>query len=167
MSNDKTFQKLNLIDTLKTTLLSLLPGGAAFTWRQSVNCDDAEKELTGEKPKGTCPSAFSNCWPKDWLAQDLHKVRMIGVEYSTQLSDWEPVHPFETPEERTITARAKELLSRLEAADVGKKGRPVVWVTHSMGGLLVKEILRLAEKKNEDDDILVNSCGEDLKFESQ
>ena len=84
---------------------------------------------------------------------------MIGVEYSTQLSDWEPVHPYETSEERTIPARAKELLTKLEAADVGKK-RPVVWVTHSMGGLLVKEILRLAEKRREDDSILAHSCGE-------
>ena len=132
-------------------------GGAAFTWRQSVACDDVEKELKGEMPRGTCPT-FSNCWPKDWLAKDLSRVRIIGVEYSTQLTDWEPVHPYETREDRTITARAKELLARLEAADVGKK-RPVVWVTHSMGGLLVKEMLRLAEMKNEEDDILVNSCG--------
>ena len=118
-----------------------------------------EKELSGEKPKGTCASSFSHCWPKDWLAKDVPKVRMFGVEYSTQLSDWEPVHPYETPEERTITARARELLTKLEAADVGTK-RPIVWVTHSMGGLLVKEILRLAEKRQEDDSILANSCGE-------
>ena len=117
-----------------------------------------EKELIGEMPIGTCES-FSNCWPKDWLAKDLRNVRIIGVEYSTQLSDWEPVHPYETPEDRTIPARARELLVKLEAADVGKK-RPVIWVTHSMGGLLVKEILRLAEKRNVEDEILVNSCGE-------
>lgn len=137
-----------------------LLGGAAYTWRQSVACDDkeVEEELSGEKPKGTCPSSFSNCWPKDWLSKDVPRVRMIGVEYSTQLSDWEPVHPYETSEERTIPARAKELLTKLEAADVGKK-RPVVWVTHSMGGLLVKEILRLAEKRREDDSILAHSCG--------
>jgi len=137
-----------------------LLGGAAYTWRQSVDCCDkeVEKELSGEKPKGTCASSFSHCWPKDWLAKDVPKVRMFGVEYSTQLSDWEPVHPYETPEERTITARARELLTKLEAADVGTK-RPIVWVTHSMGGLLVKEILRLAEKRQEDDSILANSCG--------
>ena len=87
---------------------------------------------------------------------------MIGVEYSTQLSDWEPVHPYESAEERTLAARAKELLDRLEAADVGR-GRPVIWVTHSMGGLLVKEILRLAEKRDEEDYLLANSCG---KFSS-
>merc|ERR1711970_713377 len=137
-----------------------LLGGAAYTWRQSVACDDkdVEGELSGKKPKGTCPTSFSKCWPKDWLAKDVPGVRMIGVDYSTQLFDWEPVHPYETPKERTITARAKELLTKLEAADVGKK-RPIVWVTHSMGGLLVKEILRLAEERREGDPILVNSSG--------
>jgi len=137
-----------------------LLGGAAYTWRQSVACDDkdVEGELKGEKPKGTCSAKFSNCWPKDWLAEDVPKVRMFGVEYSTQLSDWDQDHPYETPEERTIGSRAKELLVKLEAADVGKD-RPVVWVTHSMGGLIVKEILRLAAKRREDDSMLTHSCG--------
>lgn len=131
-----------------------LLGGVAYTWRQSVNCDYANKEVKGLKPKGTCEE-FSYCWPQDWLPEDFDRSRIFGVDYSTQLSDWDPEHPWEAKEKKTLAARALDMLSKLKAAGVGKN--PIVWVTHSMGGLLVKEILRLSEQQ--EDDILENSCG--------
>jgi len=40
---------------------------------------------------------------------------------------------------RTLEVRSREIVEQLVAAGVGS--RPVIWVGHSMGGLLIKQIL--------------------------
>lgn len=40
---------------------------------------------------------------------------------------------------RRISERGKELLEKLQEAGVGE--RPIIWVAHSMGGLLIKSLL--------------------------
>jgi len=37
----------------------------------------------------------SVCWPRDWLAQDCRHLRIIGVNYDTNLSMWAPMCPVE------------------------------------------------------------------------
>jgi pimeloyl-ACP methyl ester carboxylesterase len=89
---------------------------------------DTDQESKSEK--------YTRCWPRDWLAPQLRNVRVLGVNYQTHLSDWLIEHPMDS---KTIEQRAKEVLSELKQAGVGQ--RPIVWVSHSMGGLLVKQIL--------------------------
>lgn len=73
------------------------------------------------------------CWPRDWLPGDIHApVRLIGVDYSSSLLEF-------TGSAETLELRAVRLLSELREAGVGK--RPVVFICHSMGGLLVKRML--------------------------
>ena len=40
---------------------------------------------------------------------------------------------------KSLVSHSQEMREALEAAGVGE--RPIVWITHSMGGLLVKHIL--------------------------
>lgn len=80
---------------------------------------------------------FTNCWPRDWLAQDCDRLRIIGVNYETNLSLWTPICPVEKV--KTLEERSDELLEQLVKVEVGN--RPIVWVTHSMGGLMVKCLL--------------------------
>lgn len=40
---------------------------------------------------------------------------------------------------RTLDERSSEFVTKLLKAGIGK--RPIVWITHSMGGLLVKNML--------------------------
>jgi pimeloyl-ACP methyl ester carboxylesterase len=98
-----------------------LLGGPAWTWRQS----------------GTDKDTLSKCWPKDWLAKDCPHVRILTLEYDTSLSTWSPACPYES--ERTLKKRSAIYLQKLLKAGVGE--RPIVWVGHSMGGLLIKSIL--------------------------
>ncbi|XP_074641525.1 protein SERAC1-like [Tubulanus polymorphus] len=104
-----------------------LLGGAFKTWRQQ---DPEEGENTTE--------LTSPCWPKDWLAKDCPNIRIICVDYDTYLSEWAPKCPFEV-EKRSLQVRGKEILEKLHLAGVGN--RPIVWVGHSMGGLLIKQML--------------------------
>lgn len=80
----------------------------------------------------------TQCWPKDWLPKDCSNLRIIGVNYDTSLSLWSPMCPIEKMK-CTLDERSDDILEKLLTSGVGK--RPVIWLTHSMGGLLVKNIL--------------------------
>ncbi|NXL88747.1 SRAC1 protein, partial [Alectura lathami] len=123
--------------------------GAAFkTWRQ--------QDQPLDKKASEAEEEYSQCWPKTWLASDCPALRIISVEYDTHLSDWKAKCPVE-PHRTSIAYRSNELLEKLRAAGVGD--RPLVWVSHSMGGLLVKQMLVDASKNPEMDKIVNNTRG--------
>lgn len=113
------------------------------TWRQQ----DSEQAVI-EKPMEE-EDRYTTCWPKTWLAKDCPALRIISVEYDTTLSDWRA--------RKSIAFRSNELLRKLRAAGVGD--RPVVWISHSMGGLLVKKMLLEASKKPEMSAVINNTRG--------
>ncbi|XP_066867196.1 protein SERAC1 isoform X3 [Kogia breviceps] len=123
--------------------------GAAFkTWRQQDNDQDLTEKVSEDETK------YTTCWPKSWLARDCPALRIISVEYDTSLSDWRARCPMER---KSIAFRSNELLRKLRAAGVGD--RPMIWVSHSMGGLLVKKMLLEASKKPEMNTIINNTRG--------
>ncbi|XP_012284390.2 protein SERAC1 [Orussus abietinus] len=91
-------------------------------------------------------SKRTQCWPRDWLGKDVPYLRILGINYDTNLSMWTPLCPTEGSK-NTISERSEEFIQKLIMTGVGK--RPIVWVCHSMGGLLVKKML-LEEWKNGD-----------------
>ncbi|KAM9234810.1 protein SERAC1 isoform 1-T1 [Dugong dugon] len=123
--------------------------GAAFrTWRQQ-DLDEVLMEKASEDE-----DRYTTCWPKTWLARDCPALRIISVEYDTSLSDWRARCPMER---KSIAFRSSELLRKLRAAGVGD--RPMIWVSHSMGGLLVKKMLVEASKKTEMSTLINNTRG--------
>ncbi|XP_030105707.1 protein SERAC1 isoform X2 [Mus musculus] len=123
--------------------------GAAFkTWRQH----DSQRALT--ESAVVDEDRYTTCWPKTWLAKDCPSLRIISVEYDTSLSDWRARCPMER---KSIAFRSNELLSKLRAAGVGD--RPMIWISHSMGGLLVKKMLLEASKKPELNALINNTRG--------
>lgn len=87
--------------------------------------------------KGDFPR-HTQCWPKDWLPKDCPMIRVVGVDFDAQMSEWFRKCPV-PPEKRSLSSRSNDMLDRLLKAHIGK--RPIIWVTHSMGGLLVKKLL--------------------------
>ncbi|XP_046909816.1 protein SERAC1 isoform X2 [Dermatophagoides farinae] len=75
-------------------------------------------------------------WPRSWLAQDFHNCRIIAVHYDSFLSSWNINC---SSDEFTIKDRSVQLIKELREAGIGSK--PIIWVTHSMGGLFVKHML--------------------------
>ncbi|XP_060589451.1 protein SERAC1-like [Ruditapes philippinarum] len=129
-----------------------LLGGPFKTWRQE------DRRLT-EKDFVVTDSVRQNhtfFWPKDWLARDVHNLRILNVGYQTELTTWDTRHPLEA-EKRTLSGRGMELLEKLERAGVGK--RPVIWMGHSMGGLLIKEMLNIASMDKRFSKVFDNTIG--------
>ncbi|XP_036437907.1 protein SERAC1 isoform X1 [Colossoma macropomum] len=125
--------------------------GAAFkTWRQK-DCD-----LTEDEKSAGVQEDYTECWPKSWLAADCPNLRILSVEYDTHLSDWRAKCPAEN-QRKSLAYRSGELLKKLKAAGVGD--RPVIWVAHSMGGLLVKKMLLDATKDPELSPLVKNTKG--------
>ncbi|XP_026490005.1 protein SERAC1 [Vanessa tameamea] len=87
---------------------------------------------------------YTHCWPKDWLPRDCNNLRILGFNYWSKLSDWLEGCPLQNAD---IEARADELASTLLHAGVGTNN--VVWLAHSMGGLIVKQLLVDAAQRND------------------
>ncbi|XP_014602802.1 PREDICTED: protein SERAC1-like [Polistes canadensis] len=98
----------------------------------------------------------TQCWPMDWLPRDVPYLRILGVNYDTNLSMWTPLCPIESLKS-TISDRSNEYINKLLIADVGK--RPIIWVCHSMGGLLVKKMLVEEWKTGDKHNICKNTRG--------
>ncbi|WP_409182830.1 tetratricopeptide repeat protein [Amycolatopsis sp. VS8301801F10] len=79
-------------------------------------------------------------WPR-WLAADLAGVAVWTVGYDAWSSGWRG-------RSMPVPDRAVNLMAQLQNAGLGE--RPLCFVTHSMGGLLVKEILLHAAESRTD-----------------
>ncbi|XP_034756607.1 protein SERAC1 isoform X1 [Etheostoma cragini] len=125
--------------------------GAAFkTWRQK------DRDMLEEEKEAESRDDYTECWPKSWLAADCPNLRVLSVEYDSHLSDWMAKCPAEN-QRKSLAYRSRELLKKLKLAGVGE--RPVVWVAHSMGGLLVKKMLLDASEDPDMHGLLKNTKG--------
>ncbi|XP_037086929.1 protein SERAC1-like, partial [Pollicipes pollicipes] len=115
-------------------------------WRVLRNLTLAERLLESpppsDAPGDSSAERYTQCWPRDWLPADLLplRARLLSVDYDSAWSEWRPRCPARRG--RALAERADELRRQLIAAGLGD--RPIVWVTHSMGGLLVKQLLATA-----------------------
>lgn len=129
-----------------------LLGGVFFTWRQQDkdNLRDFSTEQISEDD-------YTYCWPRDWLQDDSSNVRVLGVDFDSYLSQWGGSCPTQTFKS-TLEERSEDILWRLREAGVGD--RPVIFVGHSMGGLIIKKMLVTAENSQSPD---LNKFAENTK----
>jgi pimeloyl-ACP methyl ester carboxylesterase len=73
-------------------------------------------------------------WP-EWINRDLSSVRVWALGYEAASFSWRG-------SAMPLTDRALNILDLLTGDDIGS--RPLVFVGHSLGGLLVKQLLRTA-----------------------
>lgn len=78
--------------------------------------------------------AEESFWPA-WLAQDSPHIAVYSLGYEASPSAW-------LGSAMPLSDRATNVLASLEAEQLGE--RPLIWVCHSLGGLVVKQLLRTA-----------------------
>ncbi|KAB7498530.1 Protein SERAC1 [Armadillidium nasatum] len=127
-----------------------IKGGAAYTWRQHDSCkirpvlqQSQRRKLLSKNFEETSyqesllNERYSWIWPLDWLSHSVSKpVRLIAIDYSSD--SWYN----EEDENRNCSLEelSSKIHKKLKAAGVGS--RPIIWITHSMGGLIVKAIMK-------------------------
>ena len=113
-----------------------LRGGPFATWRVA----DRAPRRGAAAPRGLPPA---DVWPAAWLSEDvlseyssprIPRARLLSVDYAAPASGWEG-------ESMPLAGTVARLARRLEAARVGRDGRRVVFVCHSLGGVLAKELI--------------------------
>ncbi|KAG7383630.1 Serine active site containing protein 1 [Phytophthora pseudosyringae] len=113
-------------------------------------------------PFGTWRTDMSNklkgnndVWPDVLLAKDLQRnkvpARLVTLGYEAGMVSWSSPWP-----SLTLQERGRVMLSALYAANIGRDrrhpgapARPVVFITHSMGGLLTKKMLLLEREQRD------------------
>ncbi|RMZ94486.1 hypothetical protein BpHYR1_038581 [Brachionus plicatilis] len=125
-----------------------LRGSVFKTWRQDDLVLKSNSEFVN-KLNAYIDKKFrlySHCWPAEWLPDDLGKknVRIFGVNYESLFSLWGQDLIEEIKLKSSIKQRAVDLLEELDQVGIGEK--PCVWVCHSMGGLIIKQLLLNASK---------------------
>lgn len=85
----------------------------------------------------------------DWLPQEYPNIRVLGLNYETSISEWSLnlLCPCEK-NKCSLQERSEELLNALSASNVGRDC-PVIFVGHSMGGLVAKSIIVQSLLSNE------------------
>ncbi|GMT35357.1 hypothetical protein PFISCL1PPCAC_26654, partial [Pristionchus fissidentatus] len=103
---------------IDVVLIHGLRGSVNYTWRQ--------KDYFHNR-------TLTECWPKDWLPRDLaDPIRLIGIEYPSYLLQY-------TGTMESLQSRSDRFAEQLDRAGVGS--RPVVFICHSLGGLLAKKLV--------------------------
>lgn len=116
--------------------------------REPISSDSyvAQQKRLAIREEAQDRCSYTHCWPKDWLPKDCANLRILGVNYWTSLSEWLETCPLQSAD---IATRALDMVPALIDAGVGTRNTPVVWLAHSMGGLIVKQALVEASQSNE------------------
>ena len=98
--------------------------------------------LTGDPRTTWTASANDDFWPK-WLEHDFPRIAVYTLGYPASVLP-KPASP-----EMNLFERSGNILENFSALGIGT--RPIVFVTHSLGGILVKIILRKSCESTDDD----------------
>ena len=123
------------------------------TWKVGNPTDENEAAipLQGTRaPAAGVEDTAHSIWPKEWLASQFPQTRIMSVGYEVQLSKW-------VGNSLPLREQSKIIAQQLRLAALGD--RPIVFVCHSFGGLLVKELLMYASDHPDFQSITKNTLG--------
>ena len=84
-------------------------------------------------------------WPKEWLAFDVPNARILSYGYPNDKAFWD-----EHAGRMSLADRADNFFLQLKWRDVGQT-RPAIFLGHSMGGLVIKQLITRLHRSDVDD----------------
>ncbi|XP_031497412.1 uncharacterized protein LOC116262310 isoform X2 [Nymphaea colorata] len=129
----------DVVSSIDVVFVHGLRGGPFKTWRIAENKSSTTSKSGLVEKIDQEAGKEGTCWPQEWLATDLPHARLFAVKYKTNLTQWSGAS-------LPLQEVSAILLRKLVAAGIGS--HPVVFVTHSMGGLVVKQMLYQAKNEN-------------------
>ncbi|KAL6995550.1 hypothetical protein U1Q18_005685 [Sarracenia purpurea var. burkii] len=144
------------VPSLDVVFVHGLRGGPFKSWRLAEDKSSTKSGLVEKIDEEA--GKQGTFWPGEWLKDDFPYARLFTLKYKTNLTQWSgatlPLQAiFNLLAFGALQEVSSMILEKLVAAGIGN--RPVVFVTHSMGGLVVKQMLYQAKAENKDD--LVNN----------
>lgn len=127
-ANKKTARSLRTI--LASTISRRKPPGPAMETASTASTDSGEN----------LPNVF---WPQDLLPQECPEARILTWGYDTKVSKFGGG----PSNKNTVFSHAKDLLFALARTTVSE--RPLIFVAHSFGGIVVKEMLSVSDVSEE------------------
>ncbi|KAH0404082.1 hypothetical protein KCU89_g1487, partial [Aureobasidium melanogenum] len=89
------------------------------------------------------------CWPKDLLSEDIKDARILTFGYDAQVAGF-----LSETSQASIFAHAEKLLDNLKNARRGVESRPIIFIGHSLGGIIIKDaLIRSSECKHSKQDV--------------
>src|SRR5437868_5810828 len=93
--------------------------------------------LTGDPIETWSTSPGKDYWP-EWLCQSFGNIGVYAIGFPCSIYEkW-------AKKEMNLHERANSMLEKLASYDMGV--RPLVLITHSLGGILAKEMLRTSNE---------------------
>jgi hypothetical protein len=94
------------------------------------------------RPKQSGPDSIDDCvadtvfWPEDLLAEDFKDARILTYGYDSRVSQF-----FKgSANQNNVSAHGRSLLNALELHRRQCPKRPTIFVVHSLGGIVLKEV---------------------------
>lgn len=126
-----------------------LQGHPRGTWAKKVNESHAVRHYPPANNTGVDETGSSACcnsgdifWPGHILPHDLPNCRILSWGYDTFVT-----RGWSSTNQNNLFAHAKDFLFTLERSRPLK--RPIIFLAHSLGGIMVKEVLRRSEISRE------------------
>ncbi|KFY80332.1 hypothetical protein V499_00806 [Pseudogymnoascus sp. VKM F-103] len=117
--------------------------------------------VTGNRIKTWKAPDAAGPWPSELLAKDIANVRILAWGYDADI-----VNLMTPAGQNRIGNHARDLLTDLESNRINDIDRPIIFVVHSLGGLVVEDAICISRSspKSEQGIVKIEECTQGILF---